>query len=151
MHTLEGGVVAQSVGSHFNVARLDLSGCVDLTDKAIICLFTHATAMADELRHIVITPFANLSLTDQAVGALAKSCHALTTLELKRCPDLTDASLISLATHCPCLKSVILSDFSNFSEPCRTEVMPHHATVILNAWFAGSTPITRMPIHVCFI
>eukprot|EP00727_Mastigamoeba_balamuthi_P009560 m51a1_g5226 hypothetical protein (616) ;mRNA; f:276349-278238 len=99
---------------------LSISDCGELTDAALDALQQQQSppcmgaedgddaqpAPGASLRSFIAT---NVPLTDRAVGALARRCPSLTSVDLTRNAHVSDAGIAELAGSCPQLRTLSLA------------------------------------------
>ena len=92
--TCIGDVMTSSVNDgQCHLGRLDMSGCVRLTDSAL----QQIVSCCQRLRCLYVRRCS--LITDRALQSVATHCHTLTDISVAECTRVTDAGIVLLAVH----------------------------------------------------
>ena len=121
----------------YNVRKVTLSHCRQITDKALNAIALHAN---ETLTSIVLQTLPGV--TDNGVASIARRCENLTHLILGSCPRLSNNTVFSFADNHNSLTSVQITDCGGIDDSAITalaEAKPWMSVVILSGNFTDRT------------
>ncbi|TGO33273.1 hypothetical protein BHYA_0255g00010 [Botrytis hyacinthi] len=142
--------------------RLVLSGCINITDKALQVMMHGHDPELDAFSYAPLVPQRKLRhldlsrcnrLTDEGVKSLAYVCPDLEGLQLSGCIALTDKALENILATCPNLTHLDLEDLSELSNdllsnhlakaPCAPTIQHLSVSYCENLGDTGMLPVIR--------
>jgi hypothetical protein len=107
---------------------VDVAYCAQITDESIAALALHCTGLhtislsGTKITDVLLAQLGescadmrnvNLlgtAITDSGLARLVEGCHKLEDVNLTECDQITDVGAISLALHCPLIRTLFLYD-----------------------------------------
>ncbi|XP_010558390.1 PREDICTED: F-box/LRR-repeat protein 3-like isoform X2 [Tarenaya hassleriana] len=86
-----------------NLETINISYCKDITDKSLVSLSKCSRLNTLECRGCPL-------VTSMGVAAVAVGCKRLAKLDVKKCQNINDSAMLTLAHFSPCLKQISVSE-----------------------------------------